>query len=85
MGMPERPQNRQERAVIHSVAQIQLLRKRGQVVLLGKDNVESRNSLSCAAELNPEVVAAAHCVGRLDSKVKCRMSHAWSVPSATSE
>lgn len=42
---------------------------------VGKDNVESGNSLSHAAKLNPELVASVYCVGRLESKMRCGLSH----------
>lgn len=42
---------------------------------VGKDDGENGNSLNHAAKLNPEVQARAHCVGRLESKTRCRLSH----------
>lgn len=42
---------------------------------VGKDDVENGNSLNHAAKLNPLVLASMHCVGRLESKTRCRLSH----------
>lgn len=42
---------------------------------MGKENVGNGESLTHAPKLNPEVVARVYCVGRLESKMRCRMSH----------
>lgn len=47
----------------------------GKGPLVGKENVGNGNSLTHAPKLNPEVVARVYCVGTLESKMRCGMSH----------
>lgn len=83
VGMLERPQNRARKREQSFTLWPSCTRRssccksegKAMVPGWGMGDAENESNLNHAAKLNPEVLARAHCVGRLESKMRCRLSH----------